>query len=94
VAVVRARVAEAAADVVDAAVVVPVAAAVTAKVAVAEAVAAVLAATATLRPGLRKPVEAASLAFRKGFINRASFYYACRSYEGISHRKTVLRVLD
>lgn len=94
VAVVKARVVEAVADVVDVAVVVPVAAAVTAKVTVAEAVAVVLAVTATLPPGLRKPAEAASLAFRKGFINRASFYYACRYYEGISHRKTVLRVLD
>ena len=92
VAVVKARVVEAVAAVGDVAVVVPVAAAATAKVAVAEAVAVVLAATATLPPGLRKRAEAASLAFRKGF-NRASFY-ACRYYEGISHRKTVLRVLD
>ena len=95
VAVVRARVAEAAVDVVDAAVAVPVVVVATAKAVVAEAVAVVLAATATLPPGLRKPAEAsASLAFRKGTINRASFYYACRYYEGISHRKTVLQVLD
>ena len=92
-AVVRARVVVVVVDAVVAAVAVPVAAVVTAKVVVAEAVAVVLAATATLPPGLRKPAEAASLAFRKG-INRASFYYACRYYEGISHRKTVLRVLD
>lgn len=89
---VKARVVEAAVDVAVAVVVVPVEAAVTAKVVVAEAAAVVLAATATLPPGLRKRAEAASLAFRKGF-NRASFY-ACRYYEGISHRKTVLRVLD
>ena len=93
-AVVRARVVVVVVDAVVAAVAVPVAAVVTAKVVVAEAVAVVLAATATLPPGLRKPAEAASLAFRKGFISRASFYYACRYYEGISHRKTVLRVLD
>ena len=91
-AVVRARVVVVVVDAVVAAVAVPVAAVVTAKVVVAEAVAVVLAATATLPPGLRKRAEAASLAFRKGF-NRASFY-ACRYYEGISHRKTVLRVLD
>ena len=94
VAVVTARVVEAAVDVAVAAVAVPVEVVATVKAVVAEVVAVVLAATATLPPGLRKPVEAASLAFRKGFINRASFYYACRSYEGISHRKTVLRVLD
>lgn len=89
VAAVRARVVEAAADVVVVVVAVPVAAVATAKVVVAEAVAVVLAATATLPPGLRKP---ASLAFKEG-INQASLY-ACRYYEGISHRKTVLRVLD
>ena len=95
VAAVTARVVEAAVDVAVVAVAVPVEAAVMAKAVVAEVVAVVLVATATLPPGLRKPAEAsASLAFRKGTINRASFYYACRYYEGISHRKTVLQVLD
>jgi hypothetical protein len=92
VAAVTARVVEAVVDAVVAAVAVPVEAAVTAKAVVAEAVAVALVATATLPPGLRKPVEDAVHAFREGY-NQASCY-ACLYYEGISNRKTVLRVLD
>jgi hypothetical protein len=92
VAAVTARAVEAAVDVVVAAVAVPVEAVATAKVVVAEAVAVVLAATATLPPGLRKLADYAVHAFKEGY-NQAS-YYACLYYEGISNRKTVLRVLD
>jgi hypothetical protein len=92
VAVVMARAVEAAVDVVVVAVEVPVVAAVTVKAVVAEVVAVVLAATATLPPGLRKLAEDAVHAFRDAF-NGAPFC-ACLYYEGISNRKTVLRVLD
>ena len=91
VAVVKARVVEAVAAVVDVAVVVPVAAAVTAKAVVAEVVAVVLAATATLPPGLRKLAEAARLAFRKG--DKRAPFCACLYYEGYQ-QETVLWVLD
>lgn len=92
VAAVTARVVEAAVDVAVVAVAVPVEAAVMAKAVVAEVVAVVLVATATLPPGLRKLAEDAVHAFREGF--KQASCYACLYYEGISNRKTVLRVLD